>query len=156
MRIITDYPERLYELNKLYLGSGTDDPNIAKVTLKSVRFHKDYALLTVKGITDRNQADTLRGKTVMISKDDAVPLEDGEYYLFDLIGLTVIVNDQEIGEIKEVLQTGANDVYIIDGPRYGELLLPAHDETIESIDFDSETVTMTLPDGLLPTDESKT
>lgn len=152
MRIITDYPERLHELKTLYLGKSTDDPNKESITLKSVRFHKEYALLTIQGISDRSKADTLRGKTVMIGIEDAVPLEEGEYYLFELIGLTVIADGENIGDIKEVLQTGANDVYIVDGPRYGELLIPAHDETIIELDFENEIVTMTLPEGLLPAD----
>ncbi len=152
MRIVTDYPERLHELKKLYLGKSTSDKNLETVRLKSVRFHKDYALLTLNGISDRNQADTLRGKMVMIGIEDAVPLEDGEYYLFELIGLRVVADGEEIGEITEVLQTGANDVYIVDGSRYGELLIPAHDETIINLDFDTETVTMTLPEGLLPSE----
>lgn len=152
MRIITDYPERLHDLESLHLGKSPDDPNIESIQLNSVRFHKNYALLTVNGITDRNQADTLRGKTVMVRMEDAVPLEDGEYYLFELIGLKVMVDDNEIGKIKEVLQTGANDVYIVDGPRYGEILVPAHDETILDLDFDKSIIRMTLPEGLLPAD----
>jgi len=153
MRIITDYPERLHDLKTLYIGKSTDTQQKETIHLKSVRFHKEYALLTIEGYNDRNQADALRGKVVMVGIDDAVPLEDGEYYLFELIGLRVIVDGEEIGTIQEVLQTGANDVYIVDGPQYGELLIPAHEETIDELDFEAGTVTMTLPEGLLPSDE---
>jgi len=152
MRIITDYPDRLPELEKLYIGKTADDPNIQSIRLKSVRFHKNYALLTLEGYDDRNKSDALRGKLVMVSIDDAIPLEDGEYYLFELIGLTVIVDGKELGTIKEVLQTGANDVYIVDSQQHGELLIPAHGETVINLDFDAETITMSLPEGLLSSD----
>lgn len=150
MRIITDYPERLPDLKTVYLGKSPDDKQISPVKLTHVRFHKDYALLTIKGYNNRNDADALRKQLVMVDLANAVPLEDGEYYLFQLVGLTVVANDVTIGIVKEVLQTGANDVYILESDTHGELLIPAHDETIDKIDFDAEIITMTLPEGLLP------
>lgn len=150
MRIITDYPERLLELKTVYLGNSTDDKHMDSIKLDKVRFHKEYALITFKGYTDRNQADALRKKMVMIDFSNAVPLDDGEYYLFQLIGMTVVSENEPIGIVKEVLQTGANDVYIVDSEKHGEVLIPAHGETIEKIDFESETITMKLPEGLLP------
>ena len=153
MRMLTDYPERLPELEAVYIGKSADDEHIARLGLKRVRFNKDYALLTLEGYASRNESDRLRNKVVMVDIDDAVPLEDGEYYLFQLIGLKVVADSQELGQIKEVLQTGANDVYVVDSRAYGEILLPAHTETIAGIDFDAEIVTMSLPEGLLPANE---
>lgn len=156
MRIITDYPERLPQLNPVYLGKSTEDKDIRPIELTHVRFHKEYALLTIKGYNDRNKADALRGLMVMIDVDNAVPLEDGEYYLFQLIGMTVKTTDEvTIGTIAEVLETGANDVYVVHGEKFGEILIPAHDETLVSLDFDSGIITMTLPEGLLPTSDTQ-
>lgn len=149
MRIITDYPERLKELKTLYLGKSRDDKHPIPATLQKARFHKEYALLTIKGYNSRESADKLRKKFVMVDIDNAVPLEDGEYYLFQLVGLKIVVDNQEIGIVKEVLQTGANDVYIADSEQYGEILIPAHSETIIEVNFDTKTITMSLPDGLL-------
>lgn len=150
MRIITDYPERLLELKTVYLGKSTNDKRMESIKLDKVRFHKEYALLTLKGYNDRTQADALRKKMVMIDFSNAVPLDDGQYYLFQLIGMMVVSEDEPVGIVKEVLQTGANDVYIVDSEKHGEVLIPAHSETIVKIDFESETITMKLPEGLLP------
>ena len=150
MRIVTDYPERLPELDSVYIGKSATDKDIARLGLKRVRFNKNYALLTLEGCCNRNEADRLRGKVAMVDIDDAAPLEDGEYYLFQLIGLQVVAGDETVGRVKEVLQTGANDVYVVEGGKYGEVLIPAHAETISSIDFDAEVITMSLPEGLLP------
>ena len=154
MRIVTDYPEQLHDLKKVYIGTSPDDDDIEAIELSKVRFHQDYALLTFKGVNNRDDVDKFRQKAVMIHIDNAIPLEDGEYYLFQLIGLTVVADEQEIGIVKEVIETGANDVYVVDGDRYGEVLIPAHEETIIKIDFDTEIITMSLPEGLLPTKES--
>lgn len=150
MRIVTDYPERLSQLKTVYLGKSPEDKKIAPAKLTHVRFHKDYALLTFKGYNNRDEADALRSQLVMVDLENAVPLEEGEYYLFQLIGLTVVSNDAPIGIVKEVIQTGANDVYVLDSDTLGEVLIPAHDETIVKIDFDTEIITMNLPEGLLP------
>ena len=64
--------------------------------------------------------------------------------------MQVVADGTEIGSIKEVLQTGANDVYIVQSDIHGELLIPAHEETISNIDFDSQVITMSLPEGLIP------
>lgn len=150
MRVLTDNPDHLPQLDSIHLGDSADDADLREFALNRVRFNKAYALLSLEGCRNRNDADLLRGKTVLIGRDQAAPLEDGEYYLYQLIGLKVIADQTDIGRVKEVLQTGANDVYIVDSEAYGDLLIPAHDETILSIDFDAETINMALPDGLLP------
>ena len=151
MRIITDYPEQLHTLRTVYLGKSPDDKDMIPIELTDVRFHKDYALLTIKGYNNRNEVEPLRKKVVMVDIEDAIPLEDGEYYLFQLIGLSVVEGKQEIGIVKEVIETGANDVYVVDSDLYGEVLIPAHKETIVNIDFNAGIITMSLPEGLLPT-----
>ena len=151
MRVLTDYPDHLPKLDCVYLGDSPDDMALDKRQLKAVRFNKDLALLSLEGCRSRNDAELLRDKVVMIGIDQAAPMEDGEYYLFELIGLRVIADQIEIGRIKEVLQTGANDVYVVEGDEFGEVLIPAHEETIVNIDFEAKTVTMSLPEGLLPT-----
>ncbi len=150
MRVLTDYPERLPQLESVYLGDSPESTSPVKHAVAGLRFNKDIALLSLAGCHTRNDAELLRGKIVLISIDQAAPLNDGEYYLFDLIGLRVIADQIEIGCIKEVLQTGANDVYVVHGGDFGEVLLPAHDETIVNIDFEAQTITMSLPEGLLP------
>lgn len=150
MRVLTDDPEGLTQLDSVYLGESPNDAAPRQYEMKGLRFNKQYALLSLEGCRSRNEAELLRDKKVLIRIDQAAPLEDGQYFLFELVGLRVIADHTEIGRVKEVLQTGANDVYVVDGAKFGEVLIPAHDETILNIDFDAGLITMALPDGLLP------
>lgn len=151
MKIITDYPERvLHDLSHVYIGRDTEEP-AQRYEVQSARFHQMYILLQLKGLDDRDQVDALRGNLIMVDLDHAVPLDEDEFYLYELIGLTVKTQDGiELGTIIEVMETGANDVYIINSPRYGQLLVPAHDQTLVEIDLENEYVIMDLPDGILP------
>lgn len=150
MRVLTDNREQLLGLEYIYLASSLADPNRERLELKGVRFNKAYALLTLAGYSDREGAERLREKVVMIDTNQTIPLEDGQYYLFELIGLKVVADNIEIGRVKEVIQTGANDVYVVETNSHGEILVPAHDETITNIDFDEQVIKMSLPEGLIP------
>lgn len=150
VRVLTENREQLLDLDYVYLTDSPEDNRRIRVDLNKVRFNKSYALLSLAGYASRDDAERLRSKLVMIDPEQAAPLEGEQYYLFQLIGLRVLSNNVEIGNIKEVLQTGANDVYVVESPSYGELLLPAHDETILNIDFEAREIRMVLPDGLLP------
>lgn len=150
MRVLTDNREDLPSLEYVYLADSPADKGKNRLDLKSLRFNKAYALLSFNGVDSRDEAEALREKLVLIDIEQATPLEEGQYYLFQLVGMRVVAEGVELGAIKEVLQTGANDVYIVDSDIHGELLIPAHDETIVSIDFEAQIVSMTLPEGLLP------
>lgn len=153
MRILTNYPERLLtkDIEHIFLGNSPEDDDPQPFTVKSARFHKQYLLLTLAEIHDRNAADPLRGKIVMVDIENAVPLEDGEFYLYQLIGLTVETEEGTVlGAIQDVIETGANDVYVVRGSTYGELLVPSHTETLIDVDFDANRIIMRLPEGLLP------
>lgn len=154
MKVRTDYPERvIQDLKTVYLGRNPLHQEADAYELESARFHKDHLLLKFAGIDDRTEAEMLRGLRVMVDIDDAVPLEEDEFYLYEVIGLTVrTADDIELGTIRSVIETGANDVYVVKGRAYGEVLIPAHDETIVEIDFDAGVLTVSLPDGLLPDD----
>ena len=151
-KILTHYPERLSRLKTVYLTPSVDSNKITEYSLERVRMHQGYALLKFKGIDDRDQADLLRQLVVMIAVGDAVPLDEGEHYLYQLVGLTVQIEGGEtLGTLTEVLETGANDVYIVDSPKYGEVLIPATSETILSTDIATKLMIVRLPNGLLPT-----
>ncbi|MCY4145345.1 MAG: ribosome maturation factor RimM [Chloroflexi bacterium] len=149
MRVLSHDPPALKNLEYIYLAGSESSQARARVAVQHVRFNKAYALLSLDGCNRREQADELRGKLVYCDIEQLPPLNEGEYFLFQLIGLRVVADGGEIGRIRDVLETGANDVYIVDSAQYGELLIPAHDETIDQIDFESGVVRMTLPEGLL-------
>jgi 16S rRNA processing protein RimM len=152
MKIMTDYPERLVtELKMVYIGTDANQMDAEAYTIQSARFHKDFLLLTLEDINSRDDAESFRNQLVMIDMEHAVPLDEDEVYLYELIGLTVKTSDDKIlGTIKDVLETGANDVYVVRSREYGELLIPIHAETLIEIDTEAETVIVNLPEGLLP------
>lgn len=136
---------------RLFLGSDPDDVTQATVyEVAKARFHQKYLIVQLHGIADRNAAELLRDQYLMVTVEDAVPLEEGEFYLFQLIGLDVYTDeDEHLGQIGEIIETGANDVYVVRGPR-GEILLPAIDECVLEVDINAKRITVHLMDGLLP------
>lgn len=155
LEVLTDYPERIVKGTTVYLGLDAQNSAAAvPYEVVQARPHQQYLIVLLKGVNDRNQAELLREHFVMIPLADAVPLEEDEFYLYQLIGLEVYTETGErLGEIIEVVETGANDVYVVQGSR-GEILLPAIDECVLDIDLDAEKVTVRLLDGLLG-DETK-
>lgn len=151
MRLLTDYPERIRTLDVVYLGEGAEDSSAQAYKVNGCRLQPSSALLKLDGINSREDGDTLRNQFVMVPIEDAVPLDDDEFYLFQLIGLNVVTDDGYVlGTIKSYLETGANDVYIIDSVDYGEVLFPATPDTIIYHDIENGKVTVNIPDGLLP------
>lgn len=151
MKIRTDFPERIGELEQVYLGRTPDGAKVKSHTVTHLRLHQGYGLLKLEGVDDRDQADALRGLLVMVPLEEAVPLEEGEFYLYQLIGISVQTDDGVmLGTLVDVLETGANDVFVVNSPTYGEVLIPDIDETILDIDIEARLMTVHLLDGLLP------
>lgn len=117
--------------------------------VESVKYFKNMVILKLSGIDDIDEALKYKGLDLYVSREDAIPLEEGEYYVSDLIGLKVMTdNGDELGEVKDILQTGANDVYVVKTPEK-EVLLPSIPECILKVDLDNETVLVHIMDGLL-------
>jgi len=120
-----------------------------KYEAESVRFHKNFALIKVKGIDDINVAERLKGYFLELPREELKPLPEGRYYICDLMGLEVI--DEKLGNlglINEVFNTGSNDVYVVnymDKP----LCIPDIDGVVKEVDLDNGTMTVLLPKGLL-------
>ncbi|HLI50442.1 MAG TPA: ribosome maturation factor RimM [Thermomicrobiaceae bacterium] len=130
MRVWTQFPERIPKLPSIILD---DEPELRR--LLSARLQKGDAILSVEGITTREMADDLRGTVVRIPPELAAPLEEDEFYHYQIIGLEVFDESGErLGEVAEILVTGANDVYVIRGGPEPELLLPALKDVILEID----------------------
>jgi 16S rRNA processing protein RimM len=146
----TAYPERIVPGTQLYVGPDPEDMSSAILyRVTKSRKHQQYLILQLEGVAERDAADALRQQYVMVAFEDAVPLEEDEFYLYQVIGLAVYtVDDEPLGRVAEVIETGANDVYVVQGPR-GEILLPAIDECVVDMDFEAGTMTVQLMDGLL-------
>ncbi|HML20785.1 MAG TPA: ribosome maturation factor RimM [Aggregatilinea sp.] len=150
VEVLTAYPERIMPEDHVYLGLNPADPeSVVEYEIAGARRHKQYLILQLEGLSDRDEAELLRDQYVMVALDDAVPLEEDEFYLYQIIGLPVYTEDDEhLGEVVDVIETGANDVYVVRGPR-GEILLPAIEECILDVDIEGKRVTVRLMEGLL-------
>ena len=149
VEIITDYPERLGHHPCFYLASPHTPEAVQRYPVEKLRRHRDALLLKLDGCDNRSDAEGLRGMLVQIPIENAVPLEEGEYYHFQLIGVRVETERGEwMGQVVEVLDTGANDVYVVRGP-WGEVLLPAVDEVVLELDLELKRMVVHLLPGML-------
>ena len=141
--IHTDHPERFGHYKQLYLG-----PEHIPFTLQGHRFHQGTVLLKLGGIDDRTLAGTLRDQWVWIPMDEAVPLQEGECYLYQILHLRVVtVDGEELGQVSEIIETGANNVYVVRGQQ-GEILLPDIEEVVVKVDIEAGQMTVRLMEGL--------
>jgi len=140
---LTDFPER-FALGALLFVEG--EPFQREVV--AVRPHKGVMLIKLSGIGDRNAVEILRGKYLFVAREDAMPLEEDEYYEDELVGLAVETLEGELlGELVELMWTAANEVYIVNGPR-GEILLPAIADVVQEVDVKKGVMRVTLLPGL--------
>ena len=147
--LLTDYPGRLGQHAYFYLASPDSPEIVRRYPVEKLRRHKKVLLLKLGGCDDRNGAEELRGQLVQIPTEEAVPLEEGEYYDFQLIGVKVEAESGEsLGQVVEVLKTGANDVYIVRGS-WGEVLLPAVKDVVLKLDIEARQMVVNLLPGLL-------
>lgn len=150
--ILADHPEKFLQLATLYVGE-----TLIPCQVEHFRRHRQYLLLKLRGYDNPNQAETLRDQYLYVNPQDVPPLEPNTYYHYQLIGLQVVTLEGEVlGALDEILQTGANDVYVVHGARYGEILLPARREVIRQIDLERGVMTVQLLPGLLPPSTSTT
>lgn len=130
IKILTDFPERLKQHQFVYLAPKSSPAETRRYTVEKVRFHHDAMLLRLAECQDRDAASELRGMLVQIPVEAASPLDTGVYYTFQVVGLVAVTDTGiTLGKVTEVLETGANDVYVVRGS-YGELLLPAIQDVI--------------------------
>lgn len=147
--LLTDYPGRLGQHAYFYLASPDSPEMVRRYPVEKLRRHKEVLLLKLGGCDDRNGAEELRGQLVQIPTEEAVPLEEGEYYDFQLIGVNVEAESGEsLGQVVEVLKTGANDVYVVRGS-WGEVLLPAVKDVVLKLDIEARQMVVNLLPGLL-------
>ncbi len=141
---LTELPERFDWLDVVYLGERNPQP----VVVEAVRFHKNLILLKLAGYDTREATETLRGVWLQVPEDEAIPLEEGEYYLYQLLDLAVFTDEgQHLGVLVDVIETGANNVFVVQGEQ-GEQLLPDIAEVVQEIDFAHGRMTVRLLPGL--------
>ncbi len=143
----TDEPERFLDLDYVLLDTGKE---LRRLDIKNVRFFKNLVILKFDGIDNINDIEKYKGRDLWIPREEAQELDEDEYYIADLLGMKVLLEDgTEFGTLKDVMETGANDVYIVNSVEHGEVLLPAIKECILDVDVEAGTMTVHLMKGLL-------
>lgn len=146
MEVITDFPERLTRGVQVYVGEEHRPQHI-----RSIRGHDRLLLVAFSDFHDPESAGGLRNQLVYVRADDRPALPEGEYYQHQLLGLKVISDEgEELGHLVQILETGANDVYIVRPLAGPELLLPAIDEVILQVDLEQSRMMVHLLPGLRP------
>lgn len=143
----TDDIKRFKKLKKVILDTGREH---LPLEVESVKFFKQFAILKFKGIDNINDIEKYKGKSLLVDRENAVKLRKDEYFIADMIGMKVFTEDgEEFGVMKDVLETGANDVYIIDSIEHGEVLVPAIKQCILDVDIEHQKMTIHLMEGLV-------
>ncbi len=138
---LTDRPEQFLDLSYLLLEDGR------QLTVKAARFHKRMVLVSTKEITTMNDAELLRDKKILIRAEDLPPLEEGRFYVADLIGLSVFDEEgKQLGTFKDSITTGSNDVYIVAVPGGKDLLIPALKIYVREINLQEKRIVVKLPE----------
>ncbi|MBQ6806115.1 MAG: 16S rRNA processing protein RimM [Lachnospiraceae bacterium] len=143
----TDDVNRFKKLKEVILDSGKER---LILNIEGVKFFKQFVILKFKGYDSINDIEKYKNAKLLVTREKAVKLKKDEYFIADLIGMKVVTeNGAAFGTLKDVLETGANDVYIVETDDAKEVLIPAIKECILKIDMDAAVMTIHLMDGLL-------
>ena len=139
--------ERFMELEYVILDTGREK---RELTIQNVKFFKNLVILKFEGIDNINDIEKYKGKELWVPREEAQELDEDEYYIGDLIGMDVLLEDgTRFGSLKDVMETGANDVYVVETEEGKELLLPAIHDCIMDVDIEKNAMTIHLMKGLL-------
>jgi len=140
--IHTDFPQRFAADRTVYVGQ-------LAMTVERSRLHKGNVILKLSGINSVEQVEAIKGKYIEIPRSESMPLDDDEYYQFQLIGLEVSTSKGRLlGKLERILSTGSNDVYVVVG-QDREYLIPAIEDVVEQVDVEKGTMTIEEIEGLL-------
>ncbi|ALB29104.1 MULTISPECIES: ribosome maturation factor RimM [Companilactobacillus] len=145
---ITDFPEDRFKAGaKVYLKN---KDQVTEFTVESSRPHKSFILLKFKGYDNINDVEKYVKSELFADGEEVSNLNEGEFLYKQIIGLTVIDKDLgEVGKVTEIIELGSNDVWVVKGPKYKEILLPYIDDVVKSVDIDNGVVNVEIPDGLM-------
>ncbi|HRQ22543.1 MAG TPA: ribosome maturation factor RimM [Anaerolineales bacterium] len=145
MDVHTDFPERIKPGRRVYIGEKHETAEF-----EGVRVHGQGLLVRLRGYDTPEAVGRFRNQWVYVKTSEVPPLPEGEHYKYEMVGLQVVEeNGNPLGELTEILETGANDVYIVRGENGKEILLPAIPPVILNVDMSARIMTVHLIDGLV-------
>ena len=143
----TDDMNRFKQLKQLVLDTGKEQLDLE---IENVKFFKQFAILKFKGFDDINDIEKYKGKDLYVTRANAVPLKENEFFICDLIGCIGYEEDKsEVGQLTEVIQTGANDVFVFKTTNGKEVLVPYIEHCVKEIDVENKTIQLSLLPGML-------
>lgn len=143
----TDDAARFKKLKKVILD---DEAGIRELEIEGVKFFKRMVILKFKGLDSIDDVTPYKGKGLLVTRENAVRLRRNEYFIADLIGMRVIDEEEkEVGVLTDVIETGANDVYVVEMTDGGEVLLPAIRQCILDVDIEARLMRVHIMEGLL-------
>ena len=138
--------DRFLDLEYVLLDTGREK---RKLEIENVKYFKNLVILKFRGIDNINDIEMYKKRELWIPREEAQELEEDEYYIADLIGMDVVLEDgSKFGTLKDVMETGANDVYVVEQNGASQLLLPAIKDCIRDIDMEQMVMTVYLMPGL--------
>jgi 16S rRNA processing protein RimM len=145
VELMTDNPERFEWLDAIYVG----EANPRRVLINSVRYHQDVVLLKLEGYPTRTEAELLRGELLQVPESEAVPLAEDEYFLYQLIGVEVYTEQgRRLGQLTEILETGANNVFVVEN-EHKQYLIPDIPDVIREVDIENGRLVIHPMPGLI-------
>ena len=143
----TDDINKFDKLKKIYIKK---ENTKKEYQIEEVKYHKQMVLMKLKGINTPEEADLLRGSYLIINREDEEPLEEGTYYIVDLLGSEVYTDeDVLLGKLEDIYNTGSNDIYVVKDELGKQVLLPAISDVIKNIDIKNKKITVHIVSGLM-------
>ena len=143
----TDDINRFDRLKKVYISNKNGKK---EYQIQEVKYHKNMVLMKLEGIDTPEQADLLRQSYLLVDRADEEPLEEGVYYIVDLLGLEVYTDENKLlGKVEDIFNTGSNDIYVIKDEMGKQILLPGIPEVLKNVDLEKGRITVHLIPGLI-------
>jgi 16S rRNA processing protein RimM len=142
----TDDVRRFKKLKNVLLDTGKET---LCLEIQGVKFFKQFVILKFREFDNINDIEKYKGKSLYVTREDAVKLGKDEYFIADLIGMQVTTDEGERGRLTDVLETGANEVYVVDFDKYGSVMIPAIHDCILEVDVEAMQMKVHLLEGLV-------
>jgi len=147
----TDFPEeRFAKGSRLIVVNPQNEADRMAVQVESARLNKNVYIVKLKGHVNINEVLPYKGWELKVAEEERKPLDEGEYYYHEIIGCTVITDDEEeLGTVSEILAPGANHVWVVERPKGKQVLLPVIDDVILDVDVEAKRIRVHLMEGLI-------
>lgn len=147
VKLYTNDVEQFYDFEEIYV----ENKGKSKIyKIEEAKYHKNMLLIKFEGIETPEQVDLLRGSILLKQRAELKTLEEGQFYIVDLIGLDVVTDENEtLGTLEDVYNTGANDIYVVKSKEGKQILLPGIPDVILQTDLENRKITVHLIEGLI-------